>query len=99
MKIVRISEAKNNLSRLLHYVRRGGRVRILDRDTPVADLVSVEPSMAGDDEEALLQSLARRGLIRLGKGGPLPRELLTPGPGGPEAGVLDELLEQRRTGR
>ncbi len=73
-------------------------MRILDRDTPVADLVSVEPSMAGDDEEALLQSLARRGLIRLGKGGPLPREL-APGPGGPEAGVLDELLEQRRTGR
>jgi prevent-host-death family protein len=95
MKTVKVSEAKNNLSRYIKYVRRGGRIRILNRDTPVADLVPVETSADTNDDELLLASLERRGLLRRGKRGPLPPELLRPGPGAPRSGVLDALLEER----
>jgi prevent-host-death family protein len=98
MKLVKIADAKNNLSRYLAYVRRGGRIRILDRETPVADLVPVEAPLPGDDD-ALLQSLERRGILRRGAGGKLPSEILTPGPGGPEPEVVEALLEERRSSR
>jgi antitoxin (DNA-binding transcriptional repressor) of toxin-antitoxin stability system len=99
MKQVKISDAKNNLSRHLDYVRRGGRIRILDRDTPVADLVPVQASPEDDDETQLLASLERRGLLCRGEGGPLPRDLFRAGPGGPQSGVLASLLAERRSTR
>jgi antitoxin (DNA-binding transcriptional repressor) of toxin-antitoxin stability system len=99
MKLVKVSEAKNGLSRHLEYVKRGGRVRILDRDTPVADLVPVEQDGLAGDDERWLATQQRRGLLKRGTGGRLPADLLRPGPGGPSAGVVDELLEQRRGGR
>jgi prevent-host-death family protein len=100
-KTVKIAEARNNLSRLLAYVKKGGRVRILDRTTPVADLVPVEkPEEDADDEDwRYLKRLARRGVLRLGKPGPFPEELLEPGPPDPEGNLLKALLEERRTGR
>lgn len=98
MKIVRVGEAKNNLSRHLAYVRRGGRVRIMDRNTPVADLVPVEPAVDGSGDAAEIQSLEKRGVARRGKSGPLPSDLLKPGPG-KRARVLDALLEERRRSR
>jgi len=99
MKLVKISEAKNNLSRYLKYVRRGGRIRILDRDTPVADLVPVETTGSQDEDEALLASLERRGIVTRGKPGPIDPEIFEPGPGGPRSGVVEALLEERRQGR
>src|SRR3990172_8315635 len=99
MRIVKISDAKNNLSRHLEYVRRGGRIRILDRDTPVADLVPVEENLSPGEDDALLASLERRGIVRRGKPGPVPRELLRPGPADPKGRVLAALLDERRTGR
>ena len=100
MKIVKTSDAKNNLSRHLEYVRRGGRVRILDRNTPVADLIPIETTTgAADSDEALLASLARRGLLRTGKPGPVPSDLLRAGPGRKRAEVVSALLEERRRSR
>ncbi|MBI4616717.1 MAG: type II toxin-antitoxin system Phd/YefM family antitoxin [Planctomycetes bacterium] len=99
MKIVKIADAKAHLSRYLDHVRRGGRVRILDRSTPVADLVPVEADGGGEGDEALLAMQERRGLVRRGKRGPMPKELLQAGPGGPRAGVLDALLAERRESR
>jgi prevent-host-death family protein len=100
VKQVKISEAKNNLSRYLKYVARGGCVRILDRDVPVADLVPIEPTATADDDDRVLADLARRGLIRRGEPGPLPAELFRPGPRGKRgkrsgALVLAALLEDR----
>jgi antitoxin (DNA-binding transcriptional repressor) of toxin-antitoxin stability system len=42
VKKVKIADLKNNLSRHLLYVRDGGVLTILDRDTPVARIVPFE---------------------------------------------------------
>ena len=101
MKVVKTADAKNNLSRYLEYVRRGGRVRILDRDQPVADLVPIETSLDADSEadDALLLSLSRRGLVRLGKRGALARELFRAGPRVSSNRAVELLLSERRRSR
>lgn len=98
MKVVKISDAKVNLSRHLQFVRGGGRIRIVDRDTAVADLVPIEARARGEDE-ALLASIERRGVGHRGKGGAAPRELLRPGPKDPKASLAKALLEERRGAR
>lgn len=97
MRQVKISEAKAQLSKHLEFVRRGGHVRIFDRDVPVADLVPIAASTTAGDDEALLADMERRGVVRRGKPGRMPAEIFQPGPSG--AGVLDALLEERREGR
>jgi len=49
VKRVKIADLKNNLSQHLLYVREGGVVTVLDRDTPVARIVPFE---ALEDAEA-----------------------------------------------
>jgi antitoxin (DNA-binding transcriptional repressor) of toxin-antitoxin stability system len=97
VKQVNISEAKAQLSKHIAYVRRGGQVRIFDRDVPVADLVPIAPTTTGGDDDALLADMERRGVVRRGKPGPMPAEIFQPGPVGP--GVLAALLDERREGR
>jgi antitoxin (DNA-binding transcriptional repressor) of toxin-antitoxin stability system len=99
MKRVKVADAKNNLSRYLRLVQGGARIRILHRDTPIADLVPVAdmPQKSGDAQ--LLASLARRGIIRLGTGGALPRDLLRPGPPDPAGRGLAVLFDERRRSR
>jgi len=95
MKIASVSEAKAKLSALLDLVKAGETVTVTERGVPVARIV---PAIGdGGDEEAHLQDLERRGIIRRGTGGK-SELLLTPAPdvGG---GVLDALLEERREGR
>ncbi len=99
MKMVKVAQAKNNLSRYLAYVRRGGRIRILDRDTPVADLIPVETAESVDDDDRLLAALERKGVLRRGESGALPKELLEPGPSDPSGSVLTALLDERRRSR
>lgn len=95
MKRVKIADAKANLSRHLEYVRRGGRIRILDREAPVADLVPIDE--LSDDE--WVAELDRRGVVRRGRAGALPRDLIVPGPADPHGKVLSALLDERRRGR
>ena len=99
MKLVKIGEAKTHLSRILEYVRRGGRVRILDRETPVADLIPVDSLGGAGEDDRMLAELERRGVVRRGKRGPLPRELLRPGPADPQGKILAALLEERSQSR
>src|SRR5690348_16551587 len=98
MKVVRVAEAKKELAHHLEYVRRGGTIRIVDRDRPVADLVPIQPDNDGDDD-ALLARLEEHGLVRRGKGGPVPADLLRPGPAGRDAGVREALIAERRSAR
>ena len=91
-----VADVKNNLSRYLAYVRRGGRVTIYNRDTPVAELGPPSAQVDGTAGEELAR-LEREGVLRRGSG-TLPPELLRP-PRGRAAGVLEALLEERATGR
>jgi antitoxin (DNA-binding transcriptional repressor) of toxin-antitoxin stability system len=101
MKQAKISELKDNLSRSLEYVRKGGTVRVLDRDTPVADLVplgSKEASTGSPDWNALLDEQERRGTVKRGSG-KLPPGFLSRKLPRPKASVVEALLEERREGR
>ncbi len=90
---------KNNLSRYLTYVQRGGRVTVFNRDVPVAELIPVGTagSEKGGPLDAHLHRLEREGVVRRGTGH-VPPELRNP-PRGKPSGVLDALLEERATGR
>ena len=103
MRSVKIAEAKDHFSSHLRYVKAGGRVRIYDRDEPVADLVPIEPASAAGsgwtDEE--IADLVRRGILRPPtRPGPLPREILSGRtPRDPKGAVLTALIDERRRGR
>src|SRR5258705_7544978 len=92
MKQAKIATLKNNLSRYLDHVRRGGSVIVLDRDRPVARLVPLPHEGAGGASERLAR-LEPQGLIRRGTGtpsaGPRARKPIRP-PGGVPRGLLDE---------
>ena len=62
MRTVGIADLKNNLSRYLSEVKRGGEILIKDRNRPVARIV---PLGLADDEEAELLALAAEGKIKL----------------------------------
>jgi prevent-host-death family protein len=93
-----LTETKNNLSALVDQVRHGESILILDRGRPVARLESV---LEGDSaSEGRLARLERQGLVRRGVQKSL-RDLLKRRPPRPQGGAsaLDELLEERRSGR
>jgi len=94
MKRASISEAKNQLSALIDYVRHGASVLILDRGRPVARLDGI--SDEGGDER--LARLERAGLIVRGTG-PFPAKLIAQKPPSATASVLEALLDERREGR
>ena len=99
MRSASVSETKAKLSALLDLVRAGETVTITDRGRPVAWLVPAAGSEAESDEEHLAR-LERKGIIRRGK--PMTDEtrrlILSPPPdlGG---GLVEELIEERRSGR
>jgi len=98
MKKAKIGELKNNLSRYLDHVRAGGSVLVLDRDQPVAQLVPLQPTArGGQGRAARLGRLERRGLIRLGAGGP-PDWLGRRKPPRLRGSVLRDLLREREGG-
>src|SRR5579862_3175949 len=98
MRVVRVADAKKELAHHLEYVKRGGTIRIVDRDRPLADLVPIHADNDAADD-VLLADLEKRGLVRRGKRGPVPADLLRPGPAGKHAGVLDAVIEERRSSR
>ncbi len=97
----RVSQLKNQLSRYLAAVRRGEVVQVLDRDTPVAQIVPIPRTSGGPPgsvvARAFFEEQARLGMLQRGTG-VLPKEIVdTPPPGRP--GVLAELIAERRRGR
>ena len=96
MKNARISELRDKLSEYLAGVRKGESVIVYDRDTPIARIDPIAPA-AGDTPEFVLEAY-RRGIatppkIRDGKRIPPPMKVKEP------LGLLEALLEERRTGR
>ena len=99
MMKVNISELRDHLSRYLDHVRAGGRVLVLDRQRPVAEIVPVSPLQQDDEiDGARLAALEREGLISCATR-PIPAELLRPTSAGRGAKVLQALLDERAAGR
>jgi prevent-host-death family protein len=95
MKNARISELRDKLSEYLARVRKGETVIVYDRDTPIA---RIDPIAGADQVPAMLLEAYRRGIvtparIRDGKKIPPPMKVKEP------LGLLEALLEERRTGR
>jgi prevent-host-death family protein len=71
MRAVNIADLKNNLSRYLNEVRRGGEVVIKDRNNPIARIV---PLAAQEDDEVELMELVAAGSAKLPRSDdPLPK--------------------------
>ena len=99
MKKVMIAELRDHLSRYLDHVRGGGRILVLDRETPVAEIVPVAPVQPEKGvDDARLAALEREGLIVRGRGKISP-DLLRPTSRGKGAKVLQALLDERAAGR
>lgn len=99
MKRANISQLRNKLSEFLDHVRAGGRVVILDRERPIAEIVPLSTEYGGASADRdLLAALVREGSVR-DPGRSLPAEFLRDKPPGKGAGVLKALLEERESGR
>jgi prevent-host-death family protein len=83
MKQVRIADLKARLSEHLRAVRAGETIAVLDRDTPVAQIVPAPDRVA----------------LRIRKpapGTPAPNRVPLPKAAGPEIDVVELLLEERQ---
>jgi prevent-host-death family protein len=97
MRTISVSEAKNNLSKVLRAVRGGATVVITDRGVPVARL---SPATASEGVPPAIAELARRTVARIpdGVGSADWLELDWPRPKG-RASAVRALLEEREGGR
>jgi prevent-host-death family protein len=98
MKMARIAELKNHLSRYVAYVKQGGQVLVMERDRPVAKLVplAIAPDMGAESGRAA--RLEQQGLVRRGTGG-APEWLGRRKPARVKGSVLADLLAERAEGR
>jgi prevent-host-death family protein len=96
MKNARISELRDRLSEYLARVRTGETVIVYDRDTPIARIDPIAP--AAEDLPDWVLEAYRKGIAtppRIRDGARLPRPMKPKKP----VGLLEALLEERRTGR
>jgi antitoxin (DNA-binding transcriptional repressor) of toxin-antitoxin stability system len=98
MRTAKIAELRNGLSRFLDYVKAGGRVVILDRDRPVAEIIPVGAGEGAESDRSLILALERKGIVRKGTAVVSAASLTGPLPG-KNAGVLEALLDERHKGR
>lgn len=100
MKKAKVSELKSNLSGYLSYVRKGGVVRVFDRDRPIAEIVPLGRTASSGTAEfdAILDDLERKGIVHRGSG-ELPADFLTRRLPRSRKSVVDALLEERQEGR
>jgi prevent-host-death family protein len=94
MTTASITEAKNNLSKLIKKVRHGQSILILDRNVPVARLEPLDPRDPVM-KEAHLRELERQGLIKIGTG-KLPKDFFKLPRLKFKKGLVQALLEERR---
>jgi len=98
MRTAKISELKAKLSAHIQYVKNGEEVLILDRNTPVARLVSVRPI---EDEDAQMRRLIAKGIITPAKD-PENKANFLPVPVGERMisrEVMDQIWEEERADR
>ncbi|MCB1054439.1 MAG: type II toxin-antitoxin system Phd/YefM family antitoxin [Acidobacteria bacterium] len=98
MKTSSLTDTKNQLSSLIDQVRQGETILILDRGRPVARLTSVlaEETSAAEGREARLE---RQGALRRATTAKTDDLFETPRPRARGPGILETLLDERRSGR
>lgn len=94
MTTVSVTEAKNNLSKLLKKVRHGQSVLILDRNIPVARLEPLDPREPAAEEARLIE-LERQGLLKRGTG-KLPKDFWTRPLPKLKGSLVEAVLAERR---
>lgn len=95
-----ISNAKNDLSRLLHLVQAGETVTILDRKKPIAKIVPI-PKTGSEDLQDRLSKMAANGLVvlpDLNKDAPVDVLSFLADDESP-VGAVNALLSERAEGR
>ncbi|MEP6602986.1 MAG: type II toxin-antitoxin system prevent-host-death family antitoxin [Spartobacteria bacterium] len=97
MTTASITQAKNNLSKLIKKVRHGESILILDRNVPVARLEPLAVG-SGDADDARLIELERRGMLRRGTG-KLPKDFFKLPRLKFKKGLVEAVLEERRESR
>ena len=86
MKQVRIAELKSRLSEYLRAVRRGETIAVLDRETPVAQIVPV-------------RDRATLSVRKPAAGTPAPNRVRLPKPSKLKIDVVELLLDERQSHR
>jgi antitoxin (DNA-binding transcriptional repressor) of toxin-antitoxin stability system len=101
MKKTNISTLKRDLSRYIDYVRKGGIVRVFDRQNPVADIVPMARRGKISDEtiEAMIERLERQGSVVRRGTGRLDPSILRHRPLKSRSSVVEAILEERWEGR
>jgi prevent-host-death family protein len=103
MQMVKIADLKNNLSKHLTRVRRGGMLTVLDRNAPIARIVPIDHGQAGGTEPSeRLAELVRKGVVTPGDPGRLARWIADNPPikrPKRSAGAVQTLLDMRRESR
>jgi prevent-host-death family protein len=68
MQVVKIADLKNNLSRHLTRVRRGGTLTVLDRNAPIARIVPIDhhPASGAEAADERLAELVSQGILTPG---------------------------------
>ncbi|MGA7274944.1 MAG: type II toxin-antitoxin system prevent-host-death family antitoxin [Candidatus Udaeobacter sp.] len=97
MTTTSLTEAKNNLSKLIKKVRHGESVLILDRNIPVARLEPLPPG-SGEADEARLAELERQGVLKRGKG-KVPKDFWTRPRPKLKGSAVEALLQERKETR
>jgi len=97
MRTAKISELKARLSAHIQFVKNGEEVLILDRNTPVAKLVSVGPDV---EEAAQMRRLIAQGIVTPPKV-PRVKGKKWPEPPGPmiSSEVMEQVWREERDGR
>jgi len=98
MRTAKISELKAKLSAHIEYVKRGEEVLILDRNKPVAKLVSVQE--AGSDDREMADLIAS-GII-LAPHEPKSKIRFVPSPAGDKPisqEIMDRIWDEERSDR
>ncbi len=97
MRTAKISELKAKLSAHIKFVKNGEEVLILDRNTPVARLVSVGPI---EEEDARMRRLIAKGIVTPPKVPRIEGEEW-PEPPGPMISreVMEQVWREERDGR
>jgi prevent-host-death family protein len=98
MKTASLTDTKNRLSALIDQVRHGETILILDRGRPVARLTSALAE-DGAAPEGRVARLERQGLLHRAEAAKTPALFDRPRPRPRGGGILEALLEERRSGR